>query len=407
MTGSNGQSPRLGDGDRVGGTSALNAPGSACLMRLAQARAEKRLGITFGGVRVRFRLGDPMMLEHLSRYSLVGDNTTGLLGAGDDDIVSVVDRDLFHAVTHARRRPQAWREIFVGAYARRISLGRGRSGWEVRWLRSSDAAFVIEHGNSRIALVRGDGANARAFPLRLARELALRAAEHRDDGIYHASAVAFDKTSALLICGPSGSGKTTLALLLGRSGSASVISNDYTVVGREKISGIPLIVRIGVGTLSLRSLSGLRAPALTEARPGVVPGGADTLPADWGSSRKFEVYPDQVAADLGVTWDYAGVQLGGVIHVQLSNRGRGNLSIQRLGSQEGMKRLESETLRPVGRPWGDPWCWESYVHRPPTSPGGLRSSALTRSVPHWVVSGAPALVEAAVLDGTLIDVLKA
>lgn len=289
---------------------------------------------------VSVRTNDPLALEHLSRFAT--SHTVAPRITVTHVTMRALATNLDGAVAHDQ--PVQLCSVFAtgDAYAR-FAGPMWPAGGAFR--RTSDGHWVIRSGDALLSVARKPSPRE---PARLLREIMLR--EGETGLILHASGVA-DQWGARILAGPSGSGKTTLALALAEHCGMGFIGNDYIFVRGGKVSALPVVCRVGAGTVHA-SPQLQRWASNYPMRHGFMAAtqaGAEVF----GSPRKYEIPPMDIAKRFGCQLiDSAALR---IILVPALMPGTDPVSVERIPASAAVASLAPELRVPVGDPWGEPW----------------------------------------------------
>ena len=173
-----------------------------------------------------------------------------------------------------------------------------------RGFSDSEPFAILQTDVTRFTVIASSGhTDAIRAPLRVVREVALRAAEDSGACLFHSACVVTGQRG-WLICGKSGAGKTTMVNAILRNSSRRYLSNDKTLIrtSLQTVDAIdwPVAARLGFETLRAAGLES----RVAEQRPTRVDQASYRQKASdehcaarvWGSRDKIELTPREYAA---------------------------------------------------------------------------------------------------------------
>lgn len=305
-----------------------------------------------GGMAARVAADWPAPLKYLDQFAQAQPVSASLEVIQVTDAALVENLELAAGAAH----PSRTAEVFTGTWyeARLLSDVVGMSafrrvGGKPHW--------VLPRPGGAVSLVAAKDEESAKAPLRLLREFLLREAE--EELVLHGAAVA-DADGAVLLLGPSGSGKSTLALTVAERCGLALVGKDYLFVRRGErsafeVSALPVVYRLGVGTIRGSAAWTDVLSSLGALRPGIVcpRDSCGEKPDAYGSSLKYEIPPAKVAEVLGC--DVAAV--GDIRVVVLSRMEPGDrpMTLFEVDPTEALAQARAELRVPVGAPWLLPW----------------------------------------------------
>jgi hypothetical protein len=301
-----------------------------------------------GGIAVRVAADGPEPIAYLRRFARCEQIAPSL------ELVQVTDTALIEELELAAgpTTPSKIAEVFTGTRYEALQLPGASSVPAFRRVGGA-AHWVLPQPGGAVSLVATKDEESTRAPIRLLREFLLREAE--EHLVLHGAAVA-DADGAVLLLGPSGSGKSTLALAVAEHCGLDLVGNDYLFVRHGEISALPVVYRLGAGTVRGSAALAAALPSMGAPRPGIVvsPGarGAEGVEV-YGSSLKYEIPPATVAELLGCDLAPAG-DIRTVILCQMEP-GDQPLTLVEIDHADSLPRARDELRIPVGEPWLRPW----------------------------------------------------
>ncbi|WP_431984138.1 hypothetical protein [Streptomyces qinglanensis] len=219
---------------------------------------------------------------------------------------------------------------------------------EVTWWRPApgthlpqDHLYARDAAGRQEVLLKPGAERGERYLMRVVREVVLRCSESRGWTSFHAAAAALDDRG-VLIAAPSGAGKTTVLTALAAHHRADLIASDRALVTVDAamVTGVPISVRIGGGTLSaLNPRAGLPRP--------------HALPRAFGSAHKAALTPHEFAGAFSCrVRETAPLRLIVVPRLRDDDQA---LSSHILGALRARTALTAVCCTPHDEDWLEPW----------------------------------------------------
>ncbi|GAB3113421.1 hypothetical protein GCM10027160_17330 [Streptomyces calidiresistens] len=215
------------------------------------------------------------------------------------------------------------------------------------WWPAPDTHLPLDHLYARDAsgrqtvLLKPGAERGERYLMRVVREIVLRCSESRGWTSFHAAAAALDDRG-MLIAAPSRAGKTTVLTALAAHHGADLIASDRALVTADAgmVTGVPISVRIGGGTLS----------ALAPRADLPIP---HTVPAAFGSGRKAALTPREFARAFSCrVRETAPLRLVVVPRLRDDDQ---PLSSRTLDAARARTLLAAVCCTPYDEDWLEPW----------------------------------------------------